>query len=375
MKIYSPEHFSIMRDDAPVWRRMLFRMDKAKVPTALGTVTVLGALVWMASPLPPSPAGAQSASHALGPVADVVPPVPVPAVEPVLLEDVTAEDAVAINAAIPDAEVALVPARPFRLVDNSGVNRRNALDCMTAAIYYEAANEPLQGQRGVAQVVLNRVRHPAYPNSVCAVVFQGSERSTGCQFSFTCDGSMARVPAAALWDRARRVATASLDGYVERSVGMATHYHANYVVPYWAKSLDKVQTVGAHIFYQWQGYWGRPSAFTAKYSGIETPVHGNGTVAEGETLLGTDVLDAAVAALAADGSRSGLIADAGSLASGLHAGQPLGGNEATGSESTTKLPTSSSTTREKPANRTLVAADAEAGGLLADQNSGTLVAR
>jgi spore germination cell wall hydrolase CwlJ-like protein len=75
-------------------------------------------------------------------------------------------------------------------------------DCLTAAIYYEAASEPDDGQRAVAQVVLNRVAHPAYPKTVCGVVYQGSERGTGCQFTFTCDGALARKPSRYFWDRA-----------------------------------------------------------------------------------------------------------------------------------------------------------------------------
>jgi spore germination cell wall hydrolase CwlJ-like protein len=74
---------------------------------------------------------------------------------------------------------------------------------MTQAVYYEAAYEPLQGRRAVAQVVLNRVRHPAFPNSVCGVVYQGSNQRV-CQFSFTCDGSLNRKPSAAAWPQPKR---------------------------------------------------------------------------------------------------------------------------------------------------------------------------
>ncbi|MFN5901342.1 MAG: cell wall hydrolase, partial [Novosphingobium sp.] len=83
-------------------------------------------------------------------------------------------------------------ARAMR-VDNSGVDRSRALQCLAAAVYYEARSESDVGQRAVAQVVLNRVAHPSYPNTVCGVVYQGSERTTGCQFSFTCDGSLAKA--------------------------------------------------------------------------------------------------------------------------------------------------------------------------------------
>lgn len=144
-----------------------------------------------------------------------------------------------------------------------------ALDCLTAAVYYEAAAETARGQAAVAQVVLNRTRHPAYPRSVCGVVFQGAERSTGCQFSFTCDGAMARPPSRSGWTRARSVAERALNGAVMAEIGMATHYHTDWVAPDWATSLSKTIKIGTHIFYRWRGTWGSPSAFTAAYRGTE----------------------------------------------------------------------------------------------------------
>lgn len=187
-------------------------------------------------------------------------------------QDVEPQKAAEINAAMPVATGPILPARPFSfdIANTTAISRLNAVDCMTAAIYYEAASETELGQRAVAQVILNRMRHPAYPKTVCGVVFQGSERSTGCQFTFTCDGSLARSPAPALWQRARRIAEQALAGYVERSVGTATHYHTVWVVPYWNKNLAKVTTLGAHIFYRWQGSWGMPAAFTGGYGGTET---------------------------------------------------------------------------------------------------------
>lgn len=159
-------------------------------------------------------------------------------------------------------------ARALR-IDNSGADRGRALDCLTAAIYYEAASESDQGQRAVAQVVLNRVAHPSYPDTVCGVVYQGSERSTGCQFSFTCDGSLARIPNRQFWARAMAVAQAALSGQVERSVGLATHYHTIAVHPYWAPSLNHVITIGAHRFYRFNGAAGQPGAFRFAYGGAE----------------------------------------------------------------------------------------------------------
>jgi len=159
-------------------------------------------------------------------------------------------------------------ARAIRLA-GSMADRARAQQCLTLAIYYEAATEPDPGQRAVAQVVLNRVAHPAYPDTVCGVVFQGSERRTGCQFSFTCDGSMARQPARMWWDRAATVARAALAGAVYAPVGLATHYHTVQIHPYWADSLDHVGTIGAHRFYRWRGAAGRSQAFSDAYYGGE----------------------------------------------------------------------------------------------------------
>ncbi|WP_240782028.1 cell wall hydrolase [Qipengyuania sediminis] len=177
------------------------------------------------------------------------------------------EEASAINAERPVDVTALVPAPALSIARESaaGVGYGAALRCLTQAVYYEAASEPDEGQRAVAQVVLNRVRHPAFPDTVCGVVYQGSERVTGCQFSFTCDGSLARVPSQGGWARAERVAREALAGRVAAAVGNATHYHANYVVPYWAPTLDKAATVGAHIFYLMRGFMGSPRAFTDRY--------------------------------------------------------------------------------------------------------------
>lgn len=163
-------------------------------------------------------------------------------------------------------------ARPF-ILKSGTVQHIRALKCLTDAIYYEAANEPDAGQRAVAQVILNRMRHPTFPNSVCGVIYQGSERATGCQFSYSCDGSMARIPARASWLRAQNVAAQALAGSVYAPVGTATHYHATYVYPYWAPSLNFVGTIGAHRFYSWKGNAGRQSAFFRSHAGFE-PVPG-----------------------------------------------------------------------------------------------------
>ena len=176
------------------------------------------------------------------------------------------DEAKLINAAMPFSGSPIMAARPFDLSGAAATDHRRALLCLTQAVYYEAGYEPGEGRRAVAQVVLNRMRHPAFPKSVCGVVYQGA-RLPVCQFSFVCDGSLYRRPAVGAWKAAESIATAALDGYVERSVGAATHYHADYVAPYWAPMLAKISKIGAHIFYRWPGAWGSTAAFTGRYIG------------------------------------------------------------------------------------------------------------
>jgi hypothetical protein len=180
---------------------------------------------------------------------------------------VTGEDAESANAALPFSDQPIASAKPFRFLTSS-LDAQRAQTCLTQAIYYEAGFEPLAGKRAVAQVVLNRMRHPAFPSSVCGVVYQGY-RARVCQFSFTCDGALHRRPQDAAWAESRRIAAAALAGYVEPKVGTSTHYHADYVSPYWAPKLSKIAKLGAHIFYSWPGAWGRRAAFSSRYAGGE----------------------------------------------------------------------------------------------------------
>jgi len=194
------------------------------------------------------------------PARRVVPPAELPAVEPVAIADLSPEEAQAYNAGVAFSDAPNPAARPFHIGEDASDTAR-ARDCLAAAVYYEAGDDP-PGERAVAQVVLNRVRHPAFPKTVCGVVFQGSERRTGCQFTFTCDGSIARrKPTDALWRAARDLATEALAGAVYRPVGYATHYHTDYVVPYWQASLDKIVAVHTQLFYRWSGWWGTRPAF------------------------------------------------------------------------------------------------------------------
>ena len=193
-----------------------------------------------------------------------------PEPEPMVLRPVEPTDAVAMNAAIPIAAGANPRAASIMFRAASPADREHALECLSQAIYYEARSETEEGQRAVAQVVLNRVRHPAYPASVCGVVYQGPQRAGGgCQFTFTCDGSLALRPAGFAWARARRIAADALAGQVHPGVGHATHYHTHQVLPDWAYRLAKVAVIGSHNFYRMTGAWGTPGAFRTGYAGRE----------------------------------------------------------------------------------------------------------
>lgn len=122
------------------------------------------------------------------------------------------------------------------------------LTCLTQAVYFESRGEPLEGQEGVAQVVMNRTHSARYPGSVCGVVFQRSGGGT-CQFTFACDGSMDRLIQPTAWDRAKSVASQALGGFTYRPLELATHYHASWMTPYWSSSLTRIEQVGGQIFY------------------------------------------------------------------------------------------------------------------------------
>jgi hypothetical protein len=201
------------------------------------------------------------------------------------------ETIAALNDAVPVSADPNPPARPF-VFKGSAADRAAAVTCLTQAVYYEAGFEPEDGARAVAQVVLNRVRHPIFPKTVCGVVFQGADLKTGCQFSFACDGSMSKPPAEAALGRARRIALAALGGYVQKEVGEATHYHTRFVLPWWARSVAKVGQFGSQVFYRWPGALGLPGAFTGRYAGGEpSTIHGS---------PGSPPAPAAPAAMAAD---------------------------------------------------------------------------
>lgn len=128
--------------------------------------------------------------------------------------------------------------------------------CMATAIYFEARGESYRGQVAVGQVVMNRVAHRLYPNTICAVVFQNQSKRNACQFSFACDGRPEKVTDNKSWKQAMQIARDVVSGkeYLPE-VGYATHYHATYVRPHWAPRMTKVTKIGMHVFYQFKRGW------------------------------------------------------------------------------------------------------------------------
>ena len=196
-----------------------------------------------------------------------VPDLPATGEDTVILSQLAADDAQARNAAVGFAEAGPGKATPFSF-RGSSADRARARDCLALAGMAEAGGGD-GDQRAVMQVILNRVRHPAFAKTVCGVVFEGSQRPTGCQFSFTCDGSLARRYSDAAWRASRARADEMLAGAIDATVGNATHFHANYVYPWWSDKLDKVAQVGPHIFFRWRGFWGTRNALSARYGGGE----------------------------------------------------------------------------------------------------------
>lgn len=186
---------------------------------------------------------------------------------PILL-DLEKDAARAMNAAVPFADVVIVAAPPF-MSKLDGIDRDRARACLAVAAVFEAG-EKVNDQSPVMQVVLNRVRHPAFPNSVCEVVFQGADAPSGCQFSFTCDGSMTRYkPGARALANAMQLAEWMLTKGVDERVGHATHYHTDWVVPRWSPKLNKLAKINTHIFLGWTGFWGQKKAFRERAGDTE----------------------------------------------------------------------------------------------------------
>lgn len=176
------------------------------------------------------------------------------------------------NGRIPFVPGGLAIPLPFLLANANPTDWARAVDCLAAAAYYEAGQGDVD-ERAVAQVVLNRVRHPAFPHTVCGVIFQQSDQATGCQFTFACDGSMTRRrPSPEAWARARSIAQNALNGRTEPRVGHSTHYHTDWVLPVWSQQMDKIAAVNTHLFFRWRGARGEPATFAARYAGGESRI-------------------------------------------------------------------------------------------------------
>ena len=216
------------------------------------------------------------------------------------LLEVTPETAQEINKSRPfiTGDIPAAPAFRSRL---EGADRDRAIACLATAGLYEAGSRS-GDQSAVMQVVLNRVRHPAFPNAVCGVVFQGSERSTGCQFSFTCDGSMRRrQPGAAAWRSAQGLAMAMLGDNVDERVGLATQFHTDWGVPYWSASLDKLTEVRTHLFFRWKGYWGTRPAFRRPPATKEPVIPALAGLFPAHQLVDSEAVEEALAEASEDG--------------------------------------------------------------------------
>lgn len=164
---------------------------------------------------------------------------------------------VSVQTPLPDqADSTIVPKndeierpRYADLIDPGNLSKEQR--CLAEAVYFEARSESPDGQAAVAQVVLNRVLSGLYPTSICGVVYQNSHRHLACQFTFACEGKALHVTEPESWATAKRIANDVLEGKTYLTeVGGSTHYHADYVRPYWAKSLKKMDVIGRHIFYK-----------------------------------------------------------------------------------------------------------------------------
>lgn len=182
-------------------------------------------------------------------------------------------------------------ATPFHFV--GALEGSRELDCLTQAVYYEARGETPAGQAAVAQVVLNRARNPAFPKTICGVVFQRAAGS-GCQFSFACNGSTLRSREPAAWRRSQTVASRALDGFVMAEVGAATHFHTLNVAPMWGPHLMRVAQVGMHVFYRFNGRATAPADLAD-----ETAIAQAGAIGQGKIDPEAKTLQAASALLTA----------------------------------------------------------------------------
>ena len=149
--------------------------------------------------------------------------------------------------------LALDEAFPLRRMGDKVADKlqsKRQRECLSQAIYFEARGEPYDGQVAVAQVVMNRVLSPHWPNTVCGVVYQNKHWRNRCQFSFACDRIRDRVRSRGSWTMAETITNKMAEGYVMDGIHTATHYHATYVRPRWARYFNRIERIGRHIFYR-----------------------------------------------------------------------------------------------------------------------------
>ena len=194
--------------------------------------------------------------------------------------------------------------QPARL---SHLTSSRELDCLAKGVYFEARGEGQAGMEAVAQVIVNRARHPSFPKSICGVIYQGAGKGRGCQFSFACDGSMRRGVSGPLWARAQQIAARTIDGQVRSPVGTATFFHATRISPNW-KGLTRVATIGRHVFYRHSGKRGSASmlakapTFQTASAAVERPTLykvAKKSSDEGRVMLASNTAPAAAPAEAA----------------------------------------------------------------------------
>ena len=206
----------------------------------------------------------------------------------------------------------VTPAAPLRMSVDNPMEGARALDCLTQAVYYEARGESPAGQAAVAQVVLNRVRSPLYPKSVCGVVYQGAQSRT-CQFSFACNGSMKRPREPAAWRRSQAVAGRALGGFVMTQIGNATNFHVVGLGRVWGGRLQRVAQIGDHVFYAFSGRRGNlnggPEVYTPASELADAPVYAQQTAdapaADGSTQPSMILASALVSAPLGEGGPIG----------------------------------------------------------------------
>jgi hypothetical protein len=219
----------------------------------------------------PDPVLAQSGIDTSAPAGEDEPKISVAAIDPSMLLSSPALGAIDdASVGDPNAPMPLAasqtlayardntPVTDFTVVRGTDgkVVAEKELWCLATAIYFEARGESYRGQVAVAQVVMNRMKHKLYPDTICGVVFQNQNRRNSCQFSFACDGRPERVTDSDSWDQAEEIARGVVQGNLYLTeVGYATHYHATYVYPHWAPRMKKLTKIGLHVFYQFKRGW------------------------------------------------------------------------------------------------------------------------